>query len=77
MWASRDKGTERIELWTREPHFDVDGLVWLGERSLLDGRMGNWHARFNRDLKLSPGECVEIEDIKLVRKAKPKRRAKR
>lgn len=73
MWASRDVGAWRIEVWWKEPHLNEAGL-WSGERDYFDGHLLDCY--IDLGLVLQPGQCVEIEDIKLVRKRKPIANAK-
>lgn len=74
MWASRDSNSESVWLWRKEPILEGGG-----DRKFYAACNGNEPiiSLANSAMPdLKPGECVEIEDIKLVRKAKPKRKAR-
>lgn len=70
MWASRDNGYGAdglIYLWKMRPKMEAGR--WMRENEYV-GRLIADEAEM-LGLALKPGQCVEIEDIKLVRKAKP------
>lgn len=70
MWASRDNehGADGlIYLWKMRPKMEAG--LWRRENEYVERLIADEADMLG--LALKPGECVEIEDIKLVRKAKP------
>ena len=77
MFASRDIGkyySERVFLWNVHPVRESDGN-WAcagGEKSAAIVAV-SYEFFHSIGIRIRPGQCVEIEDIVLKRKAKPKR----
>lgn len=72
MWAARDIDGDLIKFFVAKPQ-EYQGRFYPWQsytRWLLPVKF------LSHCTVIGPGQCVEIEDIKLVRKAKPKRKAK-